>query len=173
MRVFVSFLALMVVVCTASEQLSAQEPDPAKAAFERGVKLYQDGDFPLAAAAFREAYDLKPAWKILFNIGQAEAAAKRYGLALEALQQYLVQGGDDVPGDRQEEVRGEVKRLLDLVGMLQIEAAAGAEITVDDVARGTAPLSGVVPVTAGVDHLVVSPRRPRRMTVPRFGSAAG
>ncbi|MBW2278790.1 MAG: tetratricopeptide repeat protein [Deltaproteobacteria bacterium] len=156
MRVFISFLVLVVVVSMAGEQLWAQETDPAKAAFDSGLRLYQEENFPGAAAAFREAYDLKPTWKILFNIGQAEAAAKRYGLALEALQKYLVQGGDDVPTDRGQEVRSEVKRLLDLVGMLQVEAAEGSEISVDSEARGTAPLPGVIPVSAGVDHQVAS-----------------
>lgn len=156
MRGFLSFLVLVLVVSVAEDQLFAQEPDPAKAAFDRGLNLYQEEDFSGAAKAFREAYDLKPSWKILFNIGQAEAAAKRYGLALEALQKYLVEGGDDVPTDRGQEVRSEVKRLLDLVGMLQIEAAEGAEISVDTEFRGTAPLSGVIPVSAGVDHQVVT-----------------
>lgn len=154
MRGCLSFLVLLLVASLVGNQLSAQEPDPAKAAFERGLKQYQEGDFAGAAKAFREAYDLKPSWKILFNIGQAEAAAKRYGLALEALQKYLVEGGDDIPDERGQEVRSEVKRLLDLVGMLQIEAAEGAEISVDSEARGSAPLPGVIPVAAGVDHSV-------------------
>ncbi len=156
MRGFLSFLVLVLVVSVADDQLFAQEPDPAKAAFERGLKLYQEEDFSGAAKAFREADELKPSWKILFNIGQAEAAAKRYGLALEALQKYLVQGGDDVPTDRGQEVHSEIKRLLDLVGMLQIEAAEGARISIDTEFRGTAPLSGVIPVSAGLDHVVVA-----------------
>ena len=166
MRGFLSFLVLVLVVSMAADKLSAQEPDPARAAFDRGLKLYQEEDFSGAAKAFREAYELKPAWKILFNIGQAEAADKRYGLALEALQKYLVQGGDDVPTDRGQEVRSEVKRLLDLVGMLQIEAAEGAQISVDTEFRGTAPLPGVIPVSAGVDHVVVA-RSPDGETADR------
>ena len=166
MRGFLSFLVLFLIVSVADDQLSAQESDPAKAAFDRGLNLYQEEDFSGAANAFREANELKPSWKILFNIGQAEAADKRYGLALEALQKYLVQGGDDVPTDRGQEVRSEVKRLLDLVGMLQIEAAEGARISIDTEFRGTAPLPGVIPVSAGADHVVLA-RSPDGETADR------
>ena len=166
MRGFLSFLVLFLIVSVADDQLSAQESDPAKAAFDRGLNLYQEEDFSGAANAFREANELKSSWKILFNIGQAEAADKRYGLALEALQKYLVQGGDDVPTDRGQEVRSEVKRLLDLVGMLQIEAAEGARISIDTEFRGTAPLPGVIPVSAGADHVVLA-RSPDGETADR------
>ena len=107
-----------------------------------------------AAQAFRKAYELKPSWKLFFNIGQSEAAAKRSGLALEAFESYLAQGGDDVPEARREEVLVEVERLRKMVGMAKIHAPEGATVFVDGVKRGEASLLGKFPVAAGVKHTI-------------------
>ncbi|MCK9461397.1 MAG: hypothetical protein M0R80_17340 [Proteobacteria bacterium] len=92
-------------VTTAGVASSAQdEADPAKAAFGLGGELFDKGDYAAAADAFREANRLKPSWKLFYNIGQAEAAGRRYGLALEAFERYLIEGGDEIAADRNDEV---------------------------------------------------------------------
>jgi hypothetical protein len=126
----------------------------AKAAFARGSKLFDKGDFPAAADAFREANRFNPSWKLYYNIGQAEAAAKRYGLALEAFEQYLAEGGDEVAPDRNNEVMKEIKRLRELVGSVEIKAPEGAAIFVDDFEHGKAPLPGAIKLSAGIDHSI-------------------
>jgi tetratricopeptide (TPR) repeat protein len=84
-----------IAITTAGATARAQkDADPAKAAFAGGSRLFDKGDFPAAAEAFREANRLNPSWKLYYNIGRAEAAAERYGLALEAFEQYLAEGGD-------------------------------------------------------------------------------
>ncbi len=135
--------------------LRAAENDDAKASFEEAKQLYSQEKFLEAADAFRQAYELKPTWKLLYNIGQSEAAAKRYGLALEAFEKYLAESGDEISKERQEEVREEVKRLRDMIGSLDVDAPADSIVTVDGVERGKAPLPGYVMVAAGVDHHVV------------------
>ena len=126
----------------------------AKAAFARGSTLFDKGDFIASAEAFREAYRLNPSWKLFYNIGQAEAAAKRYGLALDAFEQYLAEGGDEIAPDRNDEVIAEIKRLRELVGSIEIKAPEGAVIFVDGLERGTAPLPGAIKVATGVEHAV-------------------
>ena len=121
-------------------------------AFKRGTYHFSRGEYVLAAEAFRLADQLRPNWKILYNLAQSEAAAKRYGLALEAFEAYLVRGGDEVPAHRKASVLRDVEQFRQLVGALEIVAPDGASILVDDVPRGTAPLSGMVLVSAGVDH---------------------
>jgi hypothetical protein len=127
----------------------------ARKAFKQGVKFFEAGQFDEAVESFREAYELQPAWKLLYNIGQGEAAAKRHGLALESFAQYLSEGGDALTPKRREEVLSEVKRLRDMAGSLEIEAPDGAEVHVDGKPRGTTPLPGRIRVSAGVDHEVV------------------
>ena len=124
----------------------------AKRLFDRGVSLFDDEKYTDAADAFRKAYETRPSWKILFNIGQAEAAAGRLGLSLEAFQQYMVEGGDEIPDDRKDYVIREIKRLKELVGELKIEAPDGSILYVDDVKRDTTPLKRPVLVVAGEDH---------------------
>ncbi len=130
----------------------------AKAAFEEGKELFKAGKFAEAASAFRNANKLKPNWKILYNIGQSEAAAKRNGLALEAFERYLTEGGDDLAEERREEVMTEVESLRKIVGSLEVRAPKGAVVTVDNVERGRTPLSGHVLVAAGVEHWVMVKR---------------
>lgn len=131
------------------------DPDgEAKALFSIGTELYLDGSYVEAADAFRKAYALKSSWRLQYNIGQSEAAAKRHGLALSAFERYLSGGGDDIPRDRQEEVREEIRRLREITGALDVEAPSGTRIIVDGVLRGVSPLSGHLLVAAGVDHQV-------------------
>ncbi|MBN2530401.1 MAG: hypothetical protein JXR76_28700 [Deltaproteobacteria bacterium] len=110
--------------------------------YQQGISLFDAGEFTKAAAAFRAAYEKKATWKLHYNIGQAEAAAKRYGLALESFELYLVQGGDAVGEDRREEVTQEIRRIRVLVGVLKVNCDGGAELFIDDLKRGTAPFEG-------------------------------
>jgi len=153
--VWVLAAACGVAIATAGAASWAQGGSAAaKAAFTRGSTLFDKGDFPAAADAFREANRLNPSWKLFYNIGQAEAAAKRYGLALEAFEKYLAEGGDEVAPERNDEVIAEIKRLRELVGSIEIKAPEGAVIFVDDFERGTAPLSGAIKVATSVDHAI-------------------
>ena len=124
-------------------------------AFKSGVTLYDAGDYEAASKAFREANQYKFNWKILYNIGQCEAAAKRYGLALAAFEEYLALSGDEISVARRDEVMSEVARLRLIVGMLEVKAPKGASVQVDGVERGVAPLSGPVLISAGVEHNVI------------------
>ncbi len=121
-------------------------------AFKEAKALYADSKFSEAANKFREANKLRPAWKLYFNIGQSEAAAKRSGLAVEAFEMYLSMGGDDVPVDRQELVVAEIKRLRPIVGFVSVTADPGATVIIDGNDRGTTPLPGPLMVAAGTEH---------------------
>lgn len=144
-----SIVAALVFLCPV-----APRADDAKNEYDRGLAAFTGERYEEAAQAFRKAYELKPSWKLFFNIGQSEAAAKRSGLALEAFESYLAQGGDDVPEARREEVLVEVERLRKMVGMAKIHAPEGATVFVDGVKRGEASMLGKFPVAAGVKHTI-------------------
>ncbi len=159
MRLGIWTIAMGVVAFAGASALAeGSAGERAKAAFERGTAAFAEERFAEAADAFREAHALKPSWKLFFNIGQCEAAGKRYGLALEAFERYLVEGGDEVSGERQEGVRAEIERLRGLVGFLKVTAPEGATVTVDGVERGVAPLARELPVAAAVIHAVRATR---------------
>lgn len=144
--VFLFVAAFFISLCPASR---ADDQEAAKAAFKKGSDLFHEGKFDEAALAFREANTLSPNWKLLYNIGQSEAAAKRHGLALQAFEEYLSEGGDDIKEARRLEVAQEVTRLRGIVGEVSIVAPDGSEIFLDGRQRGTAPLPGPIPVPAG------------------------
>ena len=84
-----------VLVALLSSTVFAEDEDPkdkAVQAFQEGKRLYGDKKFKEAADAFRLANHLRRSWKLLYNIGQCEAAAKRYGMALDAFERYVAEG---------------------------------------------------------------------------------
>jgi tetratricopeptide (TPR) repeat protein len=109
--------------------------DEAAKAFDAGKQAFSESRYDDASASFRRAFQLKPSWKIYFNIGQAEAAAKRYGAALEIFERYLAEGGDDIDAERQAEVLKENTRLRGIVGYVKVSAPTGAEISIDGTVR--------------------------------------
>jgi len=152
----VFFLACMSFAVSEPAAQEAQDSNAlARQSYEQGISHYENGDYKAAATAFREAYTLRPSWKILFNIGQSEAAAKRYGLAMEAFQKYLIKGGDDIPGDRKDYVTEEIRRLKELVGEVEVDAPEKSAVYIDGVLRGTAPLLSPVLVVGGTRHEAV------------------
>jgi tetratricopeptide (TPR) repeat protein len=135
--------AIIAVALAAGGRAAAED---AEATYKEGVAAFDAGRYKEAADLFRAAHALKPSFKLLYNIGQSEAAAKRFGAALEAFERYLAEGGDEIAPDRRDEVLAEVERLR------KIAAPDGAEVFVDGVRRGIAPLPGKIPLSAGVAH---------------------
>ena len=135
------------IVCAQSDELSAKDH------FDEGTALYSAGQYEDAAVHFRLAHELKPSWKLWFNIGQSEAACRRFGLALEAFEKYLALGGDNVTAERFQDVVTEMRRLRELVGKLDIASGPdGAQVVVDGIARASLPLEVDLRVTAGIPH---------------------
>ncbi len=127
----------------------------AKEFYSKGVEAFDAGKFDEAADAFRKAFELKPSWKIFFNIGQSEAAAKRYGMAWESFELYLVEGGDDIPEERKDYIISEIQRMKLLVGFVKVTAPDGIDVIVDTELRGTTPLKGDVRIAAGSHKIVL------------------
>ncbi|MBN2714277.1 MAG: tetratricopeptide repeat protein [Deltaproteobacteria bacterium] len=146
-------ITLSVAFSTARAQYPTQD-DAAKEAYQEAKQLFENEKYQEAASRFRAAYELKPSWKILYNIGQSEAAAKNHGLALEAFEMFLSEGGDDIYTDRREQVIAEVDRLRRMVGYVQVKAPKGAVVYINNIERGTAPILMALPVSAGVRHVI-------------------
>jgi hypothetical protein len=128
----------------------AAKVSEAQRRFQRGVDLYKEGDLGGALVEFKRAYELAPTFKILYNLGQVSFQQHDYANALRYFRQYLTDGGNAIPIDRQNEVAGDVVRLEQRVGRLEIETVEpGMEISVDDVPVGTTPLRASVPVNEG------------------------
>ena len=143
-------------LCVNSAAVADSTSREAKAQFKQGVELFRDGQHEQAAIAFQRAYELKPSYKILFNVGQVQNELRHYAAALEAYTLYLAEGGDKIDSRRREEVRQEVKRLNSLVGMLDVQTkVVGAVVFVDGRRQGETPLSGKIFVDLGEHEVLV------------------
>lgn len=145
-------LPLVLAIASIAVPAAAQPKDPVEEAtvhFKRGTEFYDENDFRGALIEFKRAYELVPSWKILFNIGQVEMELKNYAGALAAYTRYLREGGPDVPAGRVAQVNADIDRLKGRVGRVGIRTTDGAEVLVDDLSVGHAPLPEPVLVNAG------------------------
>jgi hypothetical protein len=156
MRTTIAAAGLLAGLLSGMSARATGTDDEARIHFQQGIELYKQGDYEQAAVEFKRAYELKPSYKILFNVGQVENELKHYALALDAYVRYLAQGGGEVPAERTVQVREEIKRLNTLVGMLTIKCdAAGASVFVDGRKKGEIPLPGPVFVDLGEREVLV------------------
>jgi hypothetical protein len=162
---------LLAVAAMARPALADEEAD-AKALYKEGVLHFEAGRYEEASKAFRAAYEAKPSWKLQYNIGQSEAAARRYGLALDAFEKYLVGGGDDILPKRREEVLAEVQRLRLMVGVVEIKAPDGSELVIDGFSHGVTPFPGPMRVAVG-EHVAVIQREGKVLLRQRINVAGG
>ena len=130
--------------------------DEAKAHLANGASLYDENNFRAALVEFQKAYELAPSYKILFNIAQVEMELQDYAGALKAYTRYMKEGGPDVPSERATQVNAEIERLKGRVGFLVVQTAPGAQVLVDDVQVGYAPLADPIPVAAGQHRVTVT-----------------
>lgn len=153
-----AFAALLAVASIAASA-RAEPPAPVEADghFRRGVELYKETDYRAALIEFRRAYDLSPAYQVLYNIGETSYQLQDYAAALKTLEQYLSEGGGRLAPDRRAEVEKEVSKLrLRVARMLFVTPLADVEITIDDVSVGKTPFDGAVLVSAGRRKIVAS-----------------
>ncbi len=168
----VALLVLLVCTALAAPRAAAQSArDEARTRFERGVELFDEGQYDQALVEFRRAYDLAPAAAVLFNVARVHAAL---GHAVEAVDTYAryLREAERVAPERRREVEQEVQRLEARIARLTIRVdAPDAIVRVDDVVvDATQP----VRVTVG-SHLVAATapgRDPARERVEVAGGDA-
>lgn len=134
---------------------SADQQEAARR-FEHAVKLYGEGEYPLALAEFERVYDLVPDYRVLYNIGQVSMQLGRYARALRVLDEYLQRGGEQIDAERRAHVAADLDSLKGRVALLELVVEpVGADILVDGVSVGTAPLAKPVVVDVGARRVQV------------------
>lgn len=150
-------LALALAIAVPAQPVFAGDVAPteaqkaeARARYERGLKLYDQGAYDAALVEMRRAYELSPSFKILYNLGLIHKQLNDHAAALEAFRQYLAEGGKKIDGKRHAEVEKAIKELEPLVATVTVQVDVdGAEITVDDAVVGTSPLKEPILLNAG------------------------
>ncbi|RYE93362.1 MAG: PEGA domain-containing protein [Myxococcales bacterium] len=140
------WVTLAVGLALAPPVAAQPAPAPAKAEalqrFNRGVELSREGDARAALVEFRRAYELLPNYRVLYNIGQVSYELQDYVTALRSFEEYLAGGGAEISKKRRAEVDRELEKLRPRVATAAVSASVeGAEVSVDDVPVGRAPLA--------------------------------
>src|SRR5947209_19599304 len=108
--------------------------------FQRGVDLYNDGDFRGALVEFRKAYTVWPRANVLYDIGQTEYQLLDYASALKTMERYLAETGPNAA--HRSEVESTVEILRGRVGRIALTIdAPDCDVSVDDQDEGTTPVA--------------------------------
>jgi hypothetical protein len=155
-KVLVLTVPVALILAIGAEVRAQADVDAAaRMQFQQGIELVEAGKFEQAAVAFETAYQMKPSYKILFNLAQVENEVGHFAAALQAYSRYLAEGGKEIPADRAATVKAEIERLDALVGTLLVRCDVnGAAVFVDGKRQGVTPLPGPVFVDLG-DHEVM------------------
>jgi tetratricopeptide (TPR) repeat protein len=129
--------------------------------FQRGVDLYNEGDFRGALVEFRKAHRLLPRASVLYNIGQTEYQVQDYAQALRTLERFLAETGPNAA--HRTEVQETVETLKTRVGWISLVSDhSDCDVSVDDQPAGTTPLGRSILVSIGRRKVVLGcPGRPR------------
>lgn len=129
---------------------SADDIAEARTRYKKGLDLYQEGAFDAALIELQKAYDKAPTYKILYNIALVNNQLNDYAGALRNFRRYLEEGGKKLDAKRRAEVEREIKKLEGRVATIALEVTPdGADVLVDDLVIGQAPLSDPLVVNAG------------------------
>lgn len=151
-RAFAHLLVLGVTLT--SSTLFAQQPrDEARDRFNHALRLVDAQRFEEAAVEFKRAYELSPNPIVLYNLGQAHAAARQPAQAVAAFRAYSTQTTDT--GDaRREQALSELRRLEAQLGLLMLSTKpSNVEVRVDG---RSVQISGPVELDPGSHQIVVS-----------------
>src|SRR4051794_36928765 len=152
-------VALSLAVAGSAHAVSDTVTRDAAKHFQRGVDLYNDGDFRGALVEFKKAYSVWPRANVLYDIGQTEYQLLDYASALRTMERYLAETGANAP--HRQEVESSVEVLRGRVGRVILTSDPGCDVTIDDQPAGTTPLDGPVLVSVGPRKVAVTCAGPR------------
>lgn len=136
-----AFAATLVFGALFSTTASAQDDrQAARTQFERGVGLYESGEYQNALEAFQEAYRLAPHPAVRVNMANCYEHLDRPIEAIHHFERYLAEA-ETAPRPQRREVQAALARLRQLVGEVRLSIAPdGALVTVDGTETRRAPV---------------------------------
>ncbi len=146
MKVSGYVIALCLLLQSVAQAQAVPPSDTARALasghFRRGVELFQEGAFRAALVEFQRAYEIAPDHRLLYNIGQTKLELQDYLGAAQSYEGYLSGGYLDIAPERRTAVEEALTALRERVASVDIAVnRKGAEVLIDDVKVGVAPLS--------------------------------
>jgi hypothetical protein len=149
-------LALAVIlVASPATAMAANGVEPraeARERFDRGLRLFEEGDSAGALAEFKRAHELVPNPLVLFNIGLVYAALARPVEATDALERVLRDPGG-LPADKLERARRTRDEQAGRIARIAVTTSVPAVIDVDGVEAGRTPLAAPLRIAGGA-HVI-------------------
>lgn len=170
-----SLVAFVLAAAPAAAQPAADDTtrEQAREHFDRGLRLFNEGDNAGALAEFQQAYQLIQHPLVLYNIGLVYEATKRPVAAVEALDK-LLQNPGNLTADRLSNARRVRDEQAARIGELEITAnVPGAKVEVDGVGVAQLPLQEPLKLASG-EHIIgiyATGYLPERRPVSIFGKS--
>jgi len=158
MRRYGVVCALWVLLWQTAAFAQTQPPQNARerasAHFQRGVELYEDGAYRAALVEFRRAYEVAPNYRLLYNIGQTQLELQDFLGATQSYEDFLHQGGSQVPEAQRQSLEDALRALRTRVGRIALTVDKdGAEVFIDETLVGRSPIVATIPVNVGLHRL--------------------
>ena len=122
----VLWIVVFLLAVAPAAHAQVDNEDEARAAFKDGLTAFEEGRTEEALVSFQRAYSLRPAFKLLYNIGQAQTELGLTRQAIQSFERYLEEGGDKITPDRKLQVEAELSRLRVLAGVKPVDTAPTA-----------------------------------------------
>lgn len=152
-------VALVVVVgaCATALGQTSGGVAAAKKLFETGLKLYGEGSYRQALAAFLKANELAPRASIQRNIAQCHRDLKDFAAAYDAYQTLLAKYGSTMSASDRRAVERAIEELALLTGTIRVAVTEpGAAVAIDGHDAGTTPLASAVRSNLGPHAVTVT-----------------
>lgn len=120
--------------------------------FDRGLRLFNDGDNAGALAEFKRAYELIANSLVLYNMGLVYAAMNRPVESVDALEKVLANPGP-VAGDRLARAKQTRDEQSQRIAQITVATSVPAFIEVDGLTVGQTPREAPLPIAGGV-HVI-------------------
>jgi hypothetical protein len=129
----------------------------AKQLFAQGLKLYNEGSYREALAAFVHANDIAPRASIQRNIAQCHRDLKDFASAYDAYQKLVAQYGSAMTAPDRRAIQRAIDELALLTGTVRVAIPdSGGAVTIDGRDAGTTPLPSPIRVNLGTHVVVVA-----------------
>jgi hypothetical protein len=138
----------------AGRPASAQEPERAdvnwaRDLFQRGVEQFEAGELDAALRSFRDSFAIVPHPETTYNIAGVLSRQGRYHEAIAEYERYI-ETSPHIREAKRRDVETEIARLRASLGSLVVVVEpAGADVAVDGVQVGTAPLQAPIELDPG------------------------
>jgi hypothetical protein len=153
-------VAALVAACAlpglGSSGAAAQDEakEQAKAHFQSGVKLYDQGEHARALESFQEAYRLSPHPVVRVNMANCYDRMDKPIEAIFHFERYLEESEAKVKPRQRKEVKAALKRLRKKVGQVRLQVVPdGVSIRIDDAEQRQSPVVEPVLMVAGIHYI--------------------